>query len=81
MKVHTIGLDISKSHLHPFRLEDGAAQCFENSAAGFRALSKWLGKTSVARVVFEPTGPFHKAFEAVLDKKNPLVKVSPLQAR
>jgi len=49
MTDHTIGVDISKSHLDAFRLEDGAAQRFENSAAGFRALSKWLGKAPVAR--------------------------------
>ena len=81
MKEHTIGVDISKSHLDAFRLGDDVAQRFENSAAGFRALSKWLGKTPVARVVFEPTGPYHKAFEAALGERVPLVKVNPLQAR
>jgi transposase len=81
MTDHTIGVDISKSHLDAFRLEDGAAQRFENSAAGFRALSKWLGKAPVARIVFEPTGPYHKAFEAALGENFPLVKVNPLQAR
>lgn len=81
MTDHTIGVDISKSHLDAFRLEDGAAQRFENSAAGFRALSKWLGKTPVARVVFEPTGPYHKAFETTIGGTFPLVKVNPLQAR
>ena len=34
MRDHTIGVDISKAHLAAFRLEDGAAQQFENSAAG-----------------------------------------------
>ena len=81
MTEHTIGVDISKSHLEAFRLEDGAAQRFENSAAGFRALIKWLGKGPVARIVFEPTGPYHKAFEMALGEKYPLVKVNPLQAR
>lgn len=77
----TIGVDISKAHLDAFRLEDGAAHRFENSAAGFRALRKWLGKAPVARIVFEPTGPYHKAFEAAFSKAFPLVKVNPLQAR
>ena len=81
MTDHTIGVDISKSHLAAFRLDDGAAQRFENSAAGFRALSKWLGKAPVARIVFEPTGAYHKAFEATLGKTFPMVKVNPLQAR
>lgn len=81
MTDYNIGVDISKSHLDAFRLEDGAAQRFENSAAGFRALRKWLGKMPVTRIVFEPTGPYHKAFEAALGETFPLVKVNPLQAR
>jgi transposase len=64
-----------------FRLEDRAAQRFENSATGFRALRNWLGKVPIARIVFEPTGPYHKAFEATLGETFPLVKVNPLQAR
>jgi len=81
MTEHIIGVDISKAHLDVFRLEDRAAQRFENSASGFRALRKWLGKASVARIVFEPTGPYHKAFEVAFSKTFPLVKVNPLQAR
>lgn len=81
MADHTIGVDISKSHLDAFRLEDRAAQRFENSAAGFRALRKWLDTAPLARIVFEPTGPYHKAFEAALGETFPLVKVNPLQAR
>lgn len=81
MTNHTIGVDISKAHLDVFRLEDQAAQRFENSSAGFRALRKWLGKVPVARIAFEPTGPYHKAFEAALGEVFPLVKVNPLQAR
>ena len=81
MTDHNIGVDISKSHLDVFRLEDGMAKRFDNSIAGFRALTRWLGKTPVARVVFEPTGPYHKAFEVALGEKFPLVKVNPLQAR
>ena len=81
MTDHSIGVDISKSHLDVFRLEDGAAQRFENAAAGFRALVNWLGKAPVTRIVFEPTGPYHKAFESALAGTFPLVKVNPLQAR
>jgi transposase len=81
MTKHTIGVDISKSHLDVFRLEDGAAHRFDNSPAGFRALTKWLNTVPVARVVFEPTGPYHKAFETTLGGVFPLVKVNPLQAR
>jgi len=81
MTDHNIRVDISKSHLDVFRMEDGAAQRFDNSASGFLAFAKWLGKATVARIVFEPTGPYHKAFEAALGEKFPLVKVNPLQAR
>ena len=81
MTDHNIGVDISKSHLDVFRLEVGMAKRFDNSAAGFRALTRWLGKTPVARVVFEPTGAYHKAFEVALGETLPLVKVNPLQAR
>jgi transposase len=35
----------------------------------------------VARIVFEPTGPYHRAVEKALSGKFPLVKVNPLQAR
>ena len=81
MTEHTIGIDISKTHLDAFRLEDQAARQFENAPRGFRALIHWLGQTPVARIVFEPTGPYHRAFEAALSAKLPLVKVNPLQAR
>lgn len=81
MTEHTIGIDISKTHLDAFRLEDEAAARFENSPRGLKELIKWLGGTSVARVTFEPTGAYHRAFEKALSGKMPLVKVNPLQAR
>ena len=77
----TIGIDISKTHLDAFRPEDQSARQFENSPRGIRALTRWRGQTPVARIVFEPTGPYHRAFEAALSGKLPLVKVNPLQAR
>jgi len=81
MTEHTIGIDISKSYLDAFRLEDRATQRFENSPHGFRSLAQWLGATPIARIVFEPTGPYHRAFEKSLSGKFPLVKINPLQAR
>ena len=68
MTEHTIGIDISKTHLDAFRLEDQTARQFENAPRGFRALIHWLGQTPVARIVFEPTGPYHRAFETALSK-------------
>ena len=81
MTEHTIGIDISKSHLDAFRLEDQAARQFENSPRGIRALIRWLDETPVARIVFEPTGAYHRALETALSGKLPLIKVNPLQAR
>ena len=81
MTDHNIGVDISKSHLDVFRLEDGMAKRFDNSDAGFRALTRWLGKAPVARVVFEPTGAYPKAFEVALGDKFPLVKSLPQRRR
>lgn len=81
MTQDSIGVDISKSHLDVHWLEAGLAARFENTARGFRDLTRWLPKAGVARIVFEPTGPYHKAFEAALGNSLPLVKVNPLQAR
>ena len=81
MTEHTIGVDISKSHLDVFDAERREAKRFENSARGFRAFGKWCGKLEIARVVYEPTGPYHRNFEEHFCDKLPLVKVNPLQAR
>ncbi|WP_161555717.1 IS110 family transposase [Mangrovicoccus ximenensis] len=71
MTDHAIGIDISKSRLDAFRLEDSAAKQFGNTSRGFRALIRWLGKAPVARIVFEPTGTYHRAFETALPGKFP----------
>ncbi|MFV0385611.1 MAG: hypothetical protein ACK5L9_16720, partial [Paracoccus sp. (in: a-proteobacteria)] len=52
MTEHTIGVDISKSHLDVFDADRSAAKRFENSASGFRAFEKWLGEAAIARVVY-----------------------------
>jgi len=74
-------VDISKSHLDVFDAERRVAKRFENSISGFRAFEKWCGKLEIARVVYEPTGPYHRNFEERFCDKLPLVKVNPLQAR
>jgi transposase len=77
----TIGIDISKATLDVHRLSDGTAAQFGNDKAGFRALKGWLKGRDIARVVYEPTGPYHRNFEIALEANYPLVKVNPLQAR
>lgn len=77
----SIGIDISKDRLDAFRLSDGASQVFGNSQAGFRKLRHWLAQTPPTRVVYEPTGAYHGAFELACAAHLPLCKVNPLQAR
>jgi len=81
MTSDSIGVDISKDHLDVHRLSSGAAARFPNSSVGFRALAAWLSREGVERVVYEPTGPYHAAFERAFAGRLPLVKVNPLQAR
>jgi transposase len=77
----TIGVDISKEMLDVHRMSDGASCRFANDKTGHRALIAWIGPKA-KRVVFEPTGPYHRAFECALAKAGlPLVKVNPRQAR
>jgi transposase len=78
----TIGVDISKDFLDVHRLPDDKARRFDNSKAGHKALIRWLSETPVARIVYEPTGPYHRSFEQVLAKAGmPLAKVNARQAR
>jgi transposase len=82
MKDDTIGVDVSKDHLDAHRLADGAARRFANTKGGHKALIEWLAQTPLYRVVLEPTGPYHGAFERALGASGvPFVKVNPRQAR
>ena len=82
MQNDTIGVDVSKDHLDAHRVADGASRRFANDKRGHKALIKWLAQTPVQRVVFEPTGPYHRAFERALGAAGvPFVKVNPRQAR
>lgn len=81
MKDVTIGVDISKEFLDTHRLNDGATRQFPNDAKGHKALITWAG-SSVERVVFEPTGAYHRALERALARAGlPMVKVNPRHAR
>jgi len=82
MQNDTIGVDVSKDHLDAHRLTDGASRRFANDKRGHNALIKWLAQTPVQRVVFEPTGPYHRAMERALGVAGvPFAKVNPRQAR
>jgi transposase len=78
----TIGVDVSKDHLDAHRLIDGASRRFINDKAGYKAFLRWREEQPAERVVFEPTGPYHRAFERALSSAGvPFVKVNPRQAR
>ena len=78
----TIGIDVSKAvldvHLHP----EGLRERFANDSAGHVALAGWAASHRPERVIFEPTGAYHRALETALGRAGlPLVKINPLQAR
>lgn len=76
-----IGVDISKPTLDAFRLSPPEHRQFTNDRAGCAALIRWIGKPA-ARVVFEPTGAYHRFFEASLVAAGiEVVKVNPRAAR
>ena len=76
-----IGIDISKDHLDVHRLQGDERRRFDNSKAGHKALIRWIGDTP-ARVVYEPTGYYHRALERALAAAGmPIAKVNPRQAR
>lgn len=78
----TVGVDISKDTLDIHSLADGKSKHYRNDRPGHRALIKWLRGRSVERIVYEATGPYHRAFELALGTAGlPLVKVNPRQAR
>jgi transposase len=78
----TVGVDISKLTLDVYLHPQATACQFPNTAVGIKALLAWLGQTSVHRVIFEPTGAYHRGLERQLgDAGVPIVKVNPLQAR
>jgi len=77
----TIGVDISKDVFDAHRLPDQAARQFKNTRAGARAFLNWAG-SDIERIVYEPTGPYHRTFEGACAKAGArLCKVNPKNAR
>jgi len=78
----TLGVDISKATLDVYRLPDGAYRQFDNTPSGFKALLKWLSGLTIERLVYEPTGIYHCAFERhMFEAGLSLFRVNPKQAR
>lgn len=77
-----IGADISKDHIDLHRLPDGKRLRATNDRKGFASILKWTAGEVVARIVYEPTGAYHKAFERfMLAQGIALSKVNPRLAR
>ena len=78
----TIGIDISKPTLDAFRLSTGELRQFPNDQSGCRALTKWAASKTPTRIVFEPTGAYHRRLEKALFAAGLCaVKVNPRYAR
>ena len=78
----TIGADISKDHIDLHRLPDKTRLRVTNDRKGFTSILRWIGGEAVARIVYEPTGTYHKAFERfMLTHGDALSKVNPRLAR
>lgn len=78
----TLGVDISKATLDVYMHPQAAARQFPNTAAGIAALLAWVQTHPISRIVFEPTGAYHRLLERQIGGAGlPMVKVNPLQAR
>lgn len=78
----TIGVDVSKDTLDICIHPDGDHRQFPNAPKGFKAILRWFGGRPITRLVFEATGPYHRAFERAIGTAGlPLWKVNPLQAK
>ena len=78
----TLGIDISKDWLDAHLAPTGETRKFPNGKAGFRSLLAWLDGRALEKVVYEPTGYWHRDLEQALsDAGLPLAPVNPLQAR
>lgn len=83
---HTItrvaGVDIAKAHLDIALYPAGQTRRFANDPAGIRKLLSVLKTEKAQRVVFEPTGPFHRPLEEALAEAGiAFVRVNPERAR
>lgn len=62
---HHAGIDISKDHLDVHIVPGDHAKRFANTKTGWRALAKWLSAFAPDRIVYESTGPYHKALTLI----------------
>jgi len=76
------GVDISKDTLDAALHPSGQARSFANDRTGHTALLRWLASHDVRQIVFEATGPYHRAMERRLAQIDfAYVKANPRQVR
>lgn len=80
---HTvIGVDVSKDTLDAYLRPAQTSRRFANTAAGIDELVAWAAATQSVRIVFESTGPYHKAaVGALLAAQLPAVVANARQVR
>jgi len=77
-----IGIDVSKDTLEAYVRPVSLRRCFANTAAGIAELVAWARPHAPERIVFESTGPYHKAaVGALLVEELPAVVVNARQVR
>jgi transposase len=78
----TVGIDTSKDVLDAHARPAGLARRFDNTPEGIDQLVAWLQTLAPQRVIFESTGPYHKAaVGALLAAGLPAVVVNARQVR
>src|SRR5829696_4151534 len=73
-----VGVDISKDTLDVYLHPASIARRFANTRAGRSRVIAWLAEFAIARVVFEPNGPYHHAFERRLAEAAMLARLAAL---
>lgn len=76
------GVDVSKAYLDVAVFEQNQVRRFDNGAAGWRALARWLKPFEPRQVVLEATGGYEqRALGALHDAGLPMRRINPRQAR
>ena len=76
------GIDVGKFKLDAHILDGGRDRQFDNTKIGRRALRNWLVNHGVSRIVFEPTGRYHRNLhQCLFDSGLQTVLVNPLRSR
>ena len=78
----TAGIDISKDTLDAALHPGNQARSFTNDRTGHTALLRWFASQDVRQIVFEATGPYHRALERRFAQVDiAYVKANPGQVR